>query len=598
MSSSQNGNREVDLLVLGAGAAGMTTALVAALEGLSVLIVEKTGQVGGTAATSAGTVWIPGNRQSREVGHTDTAEAAARYMDGLIGAPDTSGLRTAYLATGPVAIDYLRAKSEVHFVPSGKHPDYRDMDGAAVSGRALAPALFDGRLLGRDFERVRPPIPEFLVLGGMMAGKDDIPRLIGRFRSVSNFLYAGGLFLRYLKDRLRYSRGTRVVMGNALVARLFYSLKQNAVPVLFDARLVTLIREDERVVGADVGHAGQVLRIRARKGVVIATGGYGHNPGLRKRFMPAPTPPYTVASPGNTGDGIELGLKSGGTVAPETQGPGAFWTPVSVTQRADGTQGVFPHLSLDRAKPGLIAVNGAGERFVNEADSYHDFVQAMYASHKTVPTLPAYLICEAAFVTRYGLGAVYPGTTRLEACERSGYLVTADTIAGLANKLGLAPAALTATVERYNGLADSGRDTDFGKGGSELNRFNGDPRQGPNPCLGPIRTGPFVAVAVWPAEIGTSTGLQTNADGQVLDRQGTPLAGLYACGNDMASIMLGTYPGPGTTLGPALTFGYRVAMHAAGKAVNAGGSVDAGRTTKAGEPAATGTPVPSPRRPQ
>jgi succinate dehydrogenase/fumarate reductase flavoprotein subunit len=236
---------------------------------------------------------------------------------------------------------------------------------------------------------------------------------------------------------------------------------------------------------------------------------------------------------------------------------------VSVTRRADGSQGVFPHLSLDRAKPGLIAVNGAARRFVNEAASYHDFVEGMYASHKTAPTLPAYLICESAFVARYGLGAIHPGTTDLRKAEREGYLVTAPTLEALAAKLKLDARALVGTVQRYNTMARAGKDTDFGKGETELNRFNGDPTQKPNPCLRPIETGPFVALAVWPAEIGTSTGLVTNADGQVLDMQRRPIAGLYACGNDMASVMSGSYPGPGTTLGPALTFGWRVAMHAA-----------------------------------
>lgn len=556
---------EVDLLIAGAGAAGMTTALVAALEGLKPLLLEKSAQVGGTMSTSAGTIWIPGNAPSRDAGYDDTAEAAATYMDRLIGAPDAQGLRAAYLATGPKMLDYLHRKTDVRFVPSGRHPDYRDMPGAAVTGRALAPATFDARVLGPDFERVRPPIPEFMVLGGMMAGKEDIPRLINRFKSVGNFFYAGGLFLRYLADRLRYSRGARVVMGNALAARLFFSLKKNNVPLLFESTIEELLYEGERVAGAVVRSRARTLRVRARKGVVIATGGYGHNPRLRQRFMPQPTPPFTVACPTNTGDGIELGLRHGAIVQPEKQGPGAFWTPVSVTRRADGSQGVFPHLSLDRAKPGLIAVNGAAQRFVNEADSYHDFVEGMYESHKTVPTLPAYLICETAFVARYGLGAIHPGTTNLGRAEREGYLITAPTLEALAARLKLDAAALVATVQRYNTLARAGKDTDFGKGDSELNRFNGDPSQKPNPCLRPIENGPFVGLAVWPAEIGTSTGLVTNADGQVLNEHSRPIAGLYACGNDMASIMAGSYPGPGTTLGPALTFGWRVAMHAAGR---------------------------------
>ena len=563
MSNNSEWDQEADLVVMGAGAAGMTTALVAALEGLKPLLLEKSQHVGGTTATSAGTIWIPGNRQSAEAGFPDSAQAAATYMDHLIGAPDANGLRAAYLSTGPEVVDYLHAKTAVQFVPSGRHPDYRSLEGAAVTGRALAPVTFDGRLLGADFERVRPPIPEFMVLGGMMAGKDDIPRLIHRFKTLGNFVYAGRLFARYLIDRLRFSRGTRIVMGNALVARLFYSLKQEQVPILFDAVVQSVVREDARVVGVVVRHAGQLIRIRSRYGLVIATGGYGHNAEMRAQFMPKPTPSYTLACAANTGDGLALGLTAGGHMASQSEGSGAFWTPVSVTHRSDGSQGLYPHLSLDRAKPGLIAVNSAGQRFVNKADSYHDFVQAMFASHQQVPTMPAYLVCEKSFVARYGLGAVYPGSIDLSSFEASGYLLMAPTLKALAAKLSIDPLALHATLERYNQMARNGRDLDFGKGDSELNRFNGDATQQPNPCLRPIENGPFIAVAVWPAEIGTSTGLLTNVYGQVLDAQGQALMGLYAVGNDMNSIMEGTYPGPGTTLGPALTFGYRVAKHAA-----------------------------------
>jgi succinate dehydrogenase/fumarate reductase flavoprotein subunit len=349
---------------------------------------------------------------------------------------------------------------------------------------------------------------------------------------------------------------------------LFYSLKRNQVPVLFNAVATELVREAGRVVGAVVQADGRTQRIRTRKAVVLATGGYGHNAKLRKQFRVRPTPQYSVACKSNTGDGIELGLSNGGTAAPGRHGSGAFWAPVSVVRRADGSEGLFPHLSLDRAKPGLIAVNGAGRRFVDEGASYHDFVEAMYASHKDTPTIPAYLICEASFVARYGLGSIHPGTTKLARYERSGYLTTAPTLSGLATRLKLNPAALDATVKRHNEFARTGRDLEFGKGETELSRFNGDPSNKPNPCLREIENGPFVALAVWPAEIATSTGLQTDPDGRVLDGDDRPIGGLYACGNDMASVMSGTYPGPGTTLGPALTFGYRIAFHAAGKSTS------------------------------
>lgn len=555
-------DREVDLLVAGAGAGGMTAALVGAIEGLDVLVCECSQQVGGTAATSAGTIWIPGNRQSVAAGYSDSAESAARYLAALIGpAADNPALR-AFLATGPTAVDYLQDRSTVQFVPCGKHPDYRSaLPGAAISGRALAPLAFDGRQLGAAFARVRPPIREFLLFGGMMVGKEDIPRLIHRYRSASNLLHAIRLLVRYRLDRLRHARGTRLTMGNALVARLFHSLVQRKVPVLFGSRVRELVLEEGRVTGAVVESDGSKLRVRARRGVVLATGGFGHDRALRERFMPLPTPAHSLANASNVGDGIAMAEGIGAAV--ESQPPGGFWTPASITRHRDGRQGLFPHLALDRAKPGVIAVNAAGRRFVDEGASYHDFVEAMYASHRHTSTIPAFLVCDSRFIARYGLGAIFPSVRNLARHERSGYLFKSATLEGLADKLGIDARGLRATVERFNGFAARGEDPDFNKGVSEVCRFNGDPTHGPNPCLAPLAAPPYYAVVVWPAEIATSSGIAANEHAQAVDAHGRPIAGLYVCGNDMASVMKGTYPGPGTTLGPALTFGYLAAMHAA-----------------------------------
>jgi succinate dehydrogenase/fumarate reductase flavoprotein subunit len=227
-----------------------------------------------------------------------------------------------------------------------------------------------------------------------------------------------------------------------------------------------------------------------------------------------------------------------------------LWAPVSIVPRPAGSKGLFPHLVLDRAKPGLIAVNSAGRRFVNEAVSYHDFVLAMFESHEAVPSIPAWLVCDAAFLTRYGLGIVHPGHRNPQKFVDNGYLVSASTLDALAAKLSIDAAALREAVTRHNGFAATGVDVDFGKGETELNRFNGDARHKPNPCIGPLETSPFYALAVWPADIAVSTGLATDADARVLDTEGRPIPGLYACGNDMASVMAGSYPGPGTTLGP------------------------------------------------
>lgn len=540
----------------------MAAALAAAIEGLEVLVCEKTGQAGGTTATSAGTLWIPGNTQGRLAGFKDAREDAERYLDGLLGHQRGRELRSAYLEVGPRAIDYFEAKSDVKFMSAGQHPDYRELPGAGVCGRALSCVPFDGRLLGEDFARVRPPIPDFLVLGGMMVGKSDIATLTGAFRSISNFVGSASLVARYAADRVRYPRGTRLVMGNAFVARLLFSLRKNDVPVMFESPLLDLLRESDRVVGAVVAQGAGQIRIHARRGVVLSTGGLGRNADLRSRFMRAPFSRHSMTSPGNSGDGITAALRMNAAMSSGHR-TGAFWAPVSMTDRHD-EDSLFPHLILDRAKPGLIAVNSAGHRFVNEACSYHDFVEAMFESDTRVPSIPAYLICDAAFVSRYGLGIIRPGTRNMRKYLDRGYVTCANTLDELAGMLSIDRVGMQASVTRHNEFSVTGIDADFGKGTLLLNRFNGDSRYS-NPCLGPIEKPPFCALTVWPADLGTSNGLAANSDAQVLDERGDAIRGLYACGNDMASVFFGAYPGPGINLGPALVFGYLAAMHAAGK---------------------------------
>ena len=557
-------DREVDLVVAGAGPAGMTAALVASLEGLDVLLCEKSDQVGGTGATSAGTVWIPGNTQSKKAGYNDSAEQADRYLSGLIGEGTLRDLRDAFLTTGPEAIDYLAERTDVQFLPCGPHPDYRsNIAGAAVAGRAIVSVPFDGRLLGDHFRRVRAPIREFMLFGGMMIGKADLAPLIGRFKSLRNFTYAAKLFARFQADRLRYPRGTRLMMGNALIARLFYSLRKRNVPILFDAAIVDLIGDKTGVSGVRLNVGGNEITIKARKGVVLATGGYARNDEFRRAFMPQPAPMHSLSYEGNRGDGLTIGKRLGAAIGLD-RSDGALWAPVSVVPRADGSKGLFPHLVLDRAKPGLIAVNSVGRRFVNEAVSYHDFVLAMFESHRTIPSIPAYLICDATFLQKYGLGVAYPGHRHPEKFVDNEYLFRGATLDELATKIAIDPQTLRATITRHNEFARTGIDTDFGKGEIELNRFNGDPEHGPNPCIGPLDTPPFYALAVWPADIAVSTGLATDANAQVRASNGLLIPGLYACGNDMASVMGGSYPGPGTTLGPGIVFAYRAARHAAG----------------------------------
>ena len=555
---------ETDLLVIGAGAAGMTAALVGVLEGLKVIICEKSDMVGGTTATSAGTVWIPGSRQSEAAGVPDSVEAAKTYLAAILGEDAGDPRLATFLATGPAVLDYLQQKTSVAFMPPPVHPDYHAQPGAALGGRALGVAPFDGRRLGDDFARVRPPRRAFMVLGGMMVGKTDIPSLLHPFHSLANFSNAVRLLARQALDRIRHPRGTRLIMGNALVARLLYSLKQRAVEIRYQTQLRELIEDDGRIIGAVFTTNDSDIRIRARRGVVLATGGIGWSSELRRRLFPDGTQRYSMSPDSNTGDGILAGERAHGEIAQDIRSP-ALWMPSSVMPQEDGHVSVFPHIMLDRAKPGLIAVNRSGARFVNEANSYHDFVEGMLRSHLMTPSIPSFLICDRRFIRDYGLGLIHPGTRDLTRFIKSGYLLQGDSIEKLAQTIGVDGNALTGTIERHNRFAETGVDADFGRGSSELNRFNGDISNKPNPCMRQIGPGPYFAVAVWPSDLASSAGLRTDANGRVLTTERRPIPGLYAAGADAASIFRGTYPGPGTMIGPAMVFAWRAAMDIAGK---------------------------------
>ena len=554
---------ETDLLVIGAGAAGMTAALVGALEGLNTILCEKSGMVGGTTATSAGTVWIPGSRQSEAAGVPDSIAAAKTYLAAILGEDANDVRLAAFLATGPIVLDYLAQRTSVAFAPPPVHPDYLALPGAATGGRALGALPFDGRNLGGDFDRVRPPRREFMVLGGMMVGKTDIPSLLHPFRSWANFKNATHLLMRQALDRISHKRGTRLIMGNALVARLLDSLKQNAVEIRYQTQLTELIDGDGKIAGAVFTTNDGDIAIRARRGVVLATGGIGWSRELRKRLFPEGTQRYSMAPDSNTGDGILAAERAHGDIALDGKSP-ALWMPSSVMPQPDGHLAVFPHIMLDRAKPGLIAVNSAGVRFVNEANSYHDFVEGMLRSHQTTPSIPSFLICDHSFIRDFGLGLIHPGTRNLMRFIKAGYLLQGESIAKLAQAIGVDGTALSNTIERHNGFAETGIDEDFGRGTSELNRFNGDPDNKPNPCLRKIGPGPYFAVAVWPSDLASSAGLRTDINGRVLGSDKQPVAGLYAVGADAASIFRGTYPGPGTMIGPEIVFAWRAAMDIAG----------------------------------
>jgi len=550
-----------DVVVVGSGAGGMAAAITAAKAGLDVLLIEKSEFVGGSTAVSGGAMWVPENPHAAKVGHADSREAAMTYVEAVLGNRLRPDLMRAFLDNGPEMVRFFESETALRFEARAYSPDYQpEQPGASKGGRTIDPAPYDGNDLGADFALLRPPLKEFTVLGGMMVNRKDIDALVGRFRSLANFRHSAKLLLQHGLHRLRHPRGARLLMGNALAGRLLKSARLAGVNLRTRTAAGSLIVSDGSIIGLVAKGPNGEQRIGARRGVVLASGGFPANAAMRSEHLPHADVHRSMAPATDTGDGITLGLGAGGSLRDDNIGA-AFWTPVSVLRKLDGSEVQFPHLILDRAKPGLIAVDGQGRRFVNEATSYHGFVEAMHASG----AVPAFLVCDSIFLHKYGLGLVHLGLKSPKAFVEAGYLFEGDGIAALAERIGVPAAALAAEVAGMNEAARSGVDAAFGKGTSEYNRYLGDPARKPNPCLGPIETGPFYAVKVWPGDIGTATGLICDPQARVLGPDERPIPGLYACGNDMNSIMAGAYPGAGITLGPALTFGF-----IAGRALAAG----------------------------
>lgn len=557
-----------DLVVIGAGGAGMAAAMFAAMEGASVLLVERTECVGGTTAWSAGTSWLPLSRHAAKVNPADTLAETARYLDNAVGERSSKAVRQAFLDNARAAVDEVEDRSELKYRPYPKHPDYiSDLGGSTLNGRALEPMPFDGRLLGRDlFALLRPPIPEFTVLGGMMVDRTDINHLLAMTQTWTSFKHSVKILLRHAIDRLSWPRGTRLVMGNAHVARLLYSLsKHEKVTIALNTTVEHIVRGPHGVERVDLTCAGERRSIRVNKGLVLASGGFNRHPELRAQMLPGVPAEWSPAAPGHTGQAHDL-AKHLGAVYGQGGLSHAFWAPVSLRKRPDGSTAVFPHFVMDRAKPGMITVNAQGERFLNESTSYHLFGLAMQKAHQSTPSIPAYLVCDAQALRKYGIGMVRPGGKGLAPFLADGYLTEAATLAELAAKLGMDAQALQASVAQINRYAETGVDTDFHRGETAYQQNLGDPAwPGKNPNIGPLTTAPFYAVRLYPGDIGASTGFATNEHAQVLGAEGQAIGGLYAVGNDMHSIMGGTYPAPGITIGPGLVFARIAVRHALGR---------------------------------
>ncbi|BAN48352.1 FAD-binding protein [Metapseudomonas resinovorans] len=548
-----------DLIVLGSGAAAFAAANTAACKGLSVLMLEKSPHFGGTSAISGGAVWIFDSDQARAAGIQDSVEAIRTYLKKTIGAGYKPELVDAFIRHGREALGFLEQHTELAYALRPFSPDYYPLeDGATDRGRALEMVEYDGRRLGTRFKQLRRPPEGMLLFGGMMVNRVDIQHFLSFRRSPRSLWHCIKLMARYGLDRLGHERGTRLTVGNAMIARLATSAFERGVELWLESSAESLLVENGRVVGVRVRKNGQTLQVRARAGVVCAMGGFAAGE-MAASFRPDTGSAHWTMSPAsNDGAGLALGAEVDAATG-EAMAANFFWAPVSVLQRPGGELERFPHLVTDRAKPGIIAVNRQGQRFTNEANSYHSFVQAMQRDGNT----PCWLICDAEAMGRYGMGLARPNPVDNSALVKAGYLHRADSPQALAGALGIDAQGLAATLAQYNEDVRAGVDRQFGKGSTSYNQSLGDPHHQPNPCLAPLGRAPWYAIRVDTGDLGSARGLVTDANANVLDRQGQPIAGLYAAGNDMNSIMDGTYPGPGITLGPGLTFGYLAACHAA-----------------------------------
>jgi 3-oxosteroid 1-dehydrogenase len=550
----------VDILVVGSGAGALTAALRAAHAGVSVLVVEKSPRYGGTSATSGGGLWIPCNHLMHGVGIDDDEAAALDYLRALTGDDVPVANVEAFVRHGKRMLRWITQNSRVEYMAMQHYADYyQQLPGARPGGRSIDPLPFDARELGDEFQSMQESHRQTRVLGLM--GYTNIEGAVLLSKAPGWFGLVVRLTLQYLKDfrwRLTSLRSRRLVMGNALIGRLRKSLLAFDVPIWLESPARELLLDNGRVVGVKVTRGGRVVHVRARRGVILGSGGFEHSQALRERYLPTPTrTEWSAASPYNTGDMLEAGQRIGAATALLDE---AWWGPSITIPGEDRARALF----TERSMPGAILVNRAGQRFVNESVAYTTAVQAMYDPGN----LPTYLIFDSRYKREYPFGPLLPGGMYLNWLQpahiRNKLLKRADTIAELAQAIDVPATALDATVRQFNEFAVHGKDYQFSRGENAYDLLYGDVRIQPNPCLAPLREAPFYAIEIHPGDIGTKGGLLTDPHARVLDGQGAPIAGLYAIGNCSASVTGRYYPGAGATLGPAMTFGFLAAEHACG----------------------------------
>jgi len=531
----------------------MTAALAAGRRhGLRTLLIEKSSYFGGSTARSGGGVWIPGNYALREAGQVDAGddEASRLYLDSIVGDAASKVRRDTFLDRGPEVMEFIRDSTPVRFAWVPEYADYLpEQPGGRPRGRSVEPVPMDCRFLGDELDRLHPPYTK--APANLIVTQADFRKLSLGLRTLRGPL----TMVKVLVKRIwAMATGKKMyAMGNAIAIGLRKGLIDAGVTVAYDTELLDLLVEDGKVVGVVVRRGnGDTETIRARRGVILGSGGFEHSQELREKFLPQPTSAeWSTGAASNTGGGLLAGTAAG---AATDLLDDAWWGPtIPLPGRAW-------FCLAERNLPGSIIVNSAGQRYMNEALPYVEATHEIYKGEATgVGHVPSQMIFDQTYRNRYlfaGIAGRQPFPGRW---YKDGVVKRAETLVELAVKIGVPADSLVATIERFNDFAKSGVDEDFHRGESAYDKYYSDPTVTPNCSLAPIAKGPFYAVTIVPGDLGTKGGLLTDEHAQVLREDGSVIPGLYAAGNVSSAVMGNTYPGPGGTIGPAIVFGYLAA---------------------------------------
>ncbi|WP_447402529.1 FAD-dependent oxidoreductase [Lysinibacillus sp. fkY74-1] len=542
-----------DVVVVGSGAAGLTAGLSAKLQGLKSLVIEKTDRYGGASAISGGALWIPNNHVIKGEGVPDTHELARQYLDATIGDRVPEALKEAYITKGPEMLRFLYNKTNhMRFQYAKGYSDYYpEKLGGLSQGRSIEPLIFDLTKMGSLADHMRRAT---LSTKGFTMNSYEFHKVNMITRTFKGKTTALRLGIRLVKSKV--TKSEPVALGEALVARLRLSLAEANGELWLSTAFKNFIMDNERVVGVIIERDGQEQRIEAKRGVVLSSGGFSHHQALREKYLPAPTNAAWTSSPvGQTGDIIEPSVTIGATLDLMDK----VWGAPSVID----PQGQPFFLVADRGVPNMVVVDSAGQRYVNEAAPYHEFVDTMYKhQEETKQAVPSWILIDTAAKSRYIFTGLFPGQAFPKSWYDHGIVKSAETIEDLARQMDVPKENLVETVNRFNIFAHNGHDDDFNRGDSAYDNYYGDPTL-PNPNLAELKKAPFYALRLYPGDIGTKGGVVVDGFARVVKKDGQPIEGLYASGNCSASIMGETYPGPGATIGPGMTLSYIATTHMA-----------------------------------